>query len=770
MFKKTLAILILCLAVYWSFDALLPNKISTIDAPENSFSTHRALVQLKEITKEPHFLGNEAHNQVRNYIVSELEKLGLETQIQEEISFSKWGNVSKPKNILARIKGSDTSKALLLLTHYDSQPHSSFGASDAGSGVVTILEGIRAFLSENKTPKNDIIILITDAEELGLNGADVFVNKHPWAKDVGLVLNFEARGSGGPSYMLIETNQGNANLMKEFVKANPEYPVANSLAYSIYKMLPNDTDLTRFREDGNIDGFNFAFIDDHFDYHTALDTYERLDRNTLEHQGSYLMPLLHHFSNANLNNLKNTEDYIYFTVPIFKTVIYPFSWISPMLLIAVMAFIGLLIYGFKRKTLQGKEILKGFAPFLISLIASGLVGYFGWEILKKSYPQYQETLHGFTYNGHTYIIAFVCLALAICFYSYHLFKSSIKTANLLIAPLFFWIIICALVAFQLQGASFFIIPVYFGLLSLFLLIRQEKPNLILLALLAVPLLFIMSPFIKMFPVGLGLKILFVSAIIVVLLFGLLTPVFGFINHKKRWSYLFLILGTGSLISAHSNTKYTKDTPKPNSLLYVLDADENTAVWATYDEILDDWNKEFLSDDPDQAGALAKHTIGSKYKSNFTYTKKAPLKDIAEPKVEISHDTIINGKRKVAICITSQREANRFEVFSYGKMQFHSIKVNGVEKNDSVGDFSTNKLSTRLFSYYATDKESLDIILSFPASQKLDLQFYEASYDLLKNEAFNVPDRAENMIPKPFVLNDAIVIKKSIVLDSYKSNN
>jgi len=49
------------------------------------------------------------------------------------------------------------------------------------------------------------------------------------------------RGSGGPSYMLIETNRGNANLIKEFTKANPEYPVANSLAYSIYKMLPNDT-------------------------------------------------------------------------------------------------------------------------------------------------------------------------------------------------------------------------------------------------------------------------------------------------------------------------------------------------------------------------------------------------------------------------------------------------------------------------------------------------------------------------------------------------
>ena len=139
--------------------------------------------------------------------------------------------MAKPKNILARIKGREQGKALMLLSHYDSSAHSSLGASDAGSGVVTILEGLRAYLSEGKTPKNDLVICITDAEELGLNGADLFVNQHPWAKDVGLVLNFEARGSGGPSHMLLETNGGNANLMKEFVEANPKFPVANSLAY-----------------------------------------------------------------------------------------------------------------------------------------------------------------------------------------------------------------------------------------------------------------------------------------------------------------------------------------------------------------------------------------------------------------------------------------------------------------------------------------------------------------------------------------------------------
>jgi Zn-dependent M28 family amino/carboxypeptidase len=252
---------------------------------------------------------------VREYIVSTLEAMGLSVEIQEGYTISKWGNLVKAKNIVSRIKGTENSKALLLLTHYDSAPHSSFGASDAGSGVVTILEGLRAFLERGKTPKNDIIILISDAEELGLNGADLFVNQHKWAKDVGLVLNFEARGSGGPSYMLIETNGGNSKLIEAFKEANPKFPVANSLAYSIYKMLPNDTDLTRFRVDADIDGFNFAFIDDHFDYHTATDTFDNLDVESLEHQASYLMPLLDYFSQSNLSNLKSNEDHVYFNVP-----------------------------------------------------------------------------------------------------------------------------------------------------------------------------------------------------------------------------------------------------------------------------------------------------------------------------------------------------------------------------------------------------------------------------------------------------------------------
>ena len=767
MFKKLIAILILCLAVYLSFDALLPNKISNLDTPLTQFSSDRALVHLAEISKAPHYTGNKENARVRNYIISELQKLGLTTETQEGFTNSQWNNFTKPVNILARIKGESNSKALMLLTHYDSNPHSSIGASDAGSGVVTILEGLRAYLAEGNTPKNDIIVCITDAEELGLNGAELFVNQHPWVKDVGLVLNFEARGSGGPSYMLIETNGGNASLMKEFVAANPEYPVANSLAYSIYKMLPNDTDLTVFRRDGDIEGFNFAFIDDHFDYHTANDNYQRLDRNTLEHQGTYLMPLLKHFSQANLTNLKSTEDYIYFNIPFFKTVTYPFSWIIPMLVIALLAFIALLIYGFKQRQLKGKDIGKGFIAFLLSLLISGVVGFFGWKLILFIYPEYNEILHGFTYNGHTYIWFFVLLTLAISFYVYGKVYKSNNVSSLLIAPLFFWLLICALTAFGLKGASYFIIPVYFGLIALFVLIRQQKPSLIVLAFLCIPVLLIMSPLIKMFPVGLGLKILFVSAILLVLIFGLCLPIFGFLKHKKRWSYGFFTLAIISFFVAHFNSQFTEESPKPNSLVYALDADKNTAVWATYDKILDTYTTNFLGETPDETKAFGTNTFGSKYGTGFSYSKSAPVKNIPQPKVEISNDTIIGNLRSYNICIVPQRHVQRIELFTDTTNVFHNFKINGVKiEKKTEEDFAVfdKRKSNRLFCYYVTNDEPLELEISVPKNQQTSIELYEASNDLLENELFSIPKRSKDMIPKPFVLNDAIIVKKTISLE------
>ncbi|WP_340075871.1 M28 family peptidase [Leptobacterium sp. I13] len=758
-YNTLISLFLLGTLIYWSFYALMPQNYTKENVALSEFSTECALTHVKAISQKPHYVGSPAHKEVRDYIVSELEKLGLEVELQEGYTAGDWGNLSKPVNIITRIKGTENSKALLLLSHYDSNPHSSLGASDAGSGVATILEGVRAFLASKNKPKNDIIILITDAEELGLNGAELFVNEHPWAKEVGLVLNFESRGSGGPSYMLIETNGGNAQLVKEFAEANPKYPVANSLAYSIYKMLPNDTDLTVFREDGDIDGFNFAFIDDHFDYHTYRDNYERLDRNTLEHQGNYLMPLLSYFSDSDISDVKAKKEYIYFNVPVFKLVYYPFSWIMPMLIITIVLFFVIIGMGVKRKTLQVKAFLKGFTPFVISLVICGVIGYYSWGLLKKMYPQYNDILHGFTYNGHFYIAAFVALSISICLWGYSKFKN-ISTANLVVAPLFFWLLICALVAVYLKGASFFIIPGIATLIALYILVNQEKPNILLIVLLMIPTVWILSPFVQMFPVGLGLKMLMAATIFTVLIFGLLLPVFGFYKQKKTLAWVGFVVFIFFFAGAHLKSGFNEDAPKPNSLVYVLDTDNNTAHWATYDFYLDNWVSQYIGNN--KQDVKNDTAFSSKYNTSFSYIADAPLKPIQSPKTEITKDTIIENNRYVEICITPNRDVNRLEIFAEETLQIESCSVNGVQLQKTY--LETPRRNGRLITHFISGNAYTELRMKIPVEGMGKLTLYESSNDLLTNELFSVPERPESQIPMPFVLNDAITVKKTLIIN------
>ncbi|CAM3392503.1 M28 family peptidase [Zobellia roscoffensis] len=755
-FSSTLSFLLLLAAIYWGFHTSMPVYEKDSSAPKISFSTDRALRHVKEISKEPHGIGFPGHKKVQNYIVSELEKMGLQTSIQTGYAIGDWGNMSKPENIVTKIKGSGTGKALLLLSHYDSHPHSSLGASDAGSGVATILESVRAFLSEEKQPKNDIIILFTDGEELGLNGADLFANQHEWAKDVGLVLNFEARGSGGPSYTFVETNTGNQHLISEFIKANPKYPMANSLYYSIYKMLPNDTDLTIFREDRDIQGFNFAFIDDHFDYHTAQDSYERLDKKTLAHQGSYLMPLLKHFSATELNQLQSPNDYVYFNMPVFGVVSYPFDWIWSMLGLASLLFLCVLLYAFKEKLLTAKGVFIGFVPLLLSLIINGLIGYFSWSTLKWAYPAYNDILHGFTYNGYAYIFAFVCLSIAVCFGIYHKFKS-LSTTDLVVAPLFLWLILCTAIAKYLPGASFFTIPVFALLASWYVTLHQKAPSVLLMVFLGLPAIWLYAPFVKGFPVGLGLKMMVGGTLLVTLTFFLLLPIFGMYKHKKKWAYLGVLAFLITMVYAHVHSGFDSDNGKPSSLVYLLDTDTNTAQWASYDQAIIEWNQAFLGNEKGISEPLNKNIIGSKYNSLFTRSADAPLKPLKGPKIETTRDTLIGNNRVIELCITPQRTVNRLDIFTEST-SFKNIKVNDLELSPS---YLKERKTSKLLTHYITDNAYTELEISIPKDSVLELTFSEASNDLLTHPLFEVPKRPETSIPMPFVLNDAIITTKTI---------
>lgn len=757
------SLLILILGAYWGFYDQKPITVKTATNP-TQFSVENALAHLKNISQEVHHVGTPGHKNVQNYLVNELKKMGLNTSVQTQTVINKkWVAGTTVENIVARIEGKENGKALLLLSHYDSNPNIAIGASDAGSGVVTILESVRAFLAKGEQPKNDIIILISDAEELGLLGAKAFVEYHPWAKEVGLVLNFEARGSGGPSYMLMETNGKNSKLISEFIKANPGYPASNSLLYSIYKKLPNDTDLTVFRENGDINGFNFAFIGDHFDYHTMQDTYERLDRTTLAHQADYLTKTLNYFAHSNIEDLNSDVDHVYVNFPVIKMLTYPFSWVNTMLIIAVVFLIVLVYFGIVFNELHPREILKGFIPSLLSIIICGAVSFFLWKGLLVIHPDYNDMLHGFTYNGYWYIIAFICLNLWLLFFVYKFFSKKDNISSLLVAPIAIWLLVNFLIPGDFKGAGFLIIPVFIAELVLLISIftnSQNTSRTVIFALLSIPSVYILAPMLKMFPVGLGLKVLFISGVLLALLFGLLLPVVNASKSRRAFARLSGVLALLFFAIATFGAGFNADKKKPNSLVYVQNVADSTAYWGTYNQVLDSYISQKLGDTPTQ-GSIASADTKSKYNTRFRYHKKAAYVPVPTASVHIEHDTLIDGKRVLDMVVTPQRKIRKLELATKDSIGFHKLVANTIPVND--GKEYHAKGGSFLIYHFGNQDSELRLQMTLDSLAKPEIIINEVSDDLLTNPLFSIQPRTVDMMPMPFVTNDAIISTQKIGL-------
>ena len=761
-FFTFISILIISLTVYVSFNDLIPSSEKPLD--KYDFSIENALDHLRIISKKPHYTGSEYHSVVRDYILNELKNMGLETEIQNQVVTRFCCVGTNTSNIIGTIKGSSNGKSLVLLTHYDSRHHASFGASDAGSGVVTILEGVRSFLSKNTIPINDIHLVFTDAEEIGLLGAQAFVKNHSLVDNIGLVLNFEARGSGGPSYMLMETNGKNGVLISEFINAEPGFPAANSLMYSIYKMLPNDTDLTVFREQANINGFNFAFIGDHFDYHTSLDSFERLDRNTLIHQADYIMSMLNHFSKINLSNLDSENDYVYLNFPILKMLYYPYSWIYPLLIFSIIFFLFIIYLGLAINKLSVQGILNGILALTISLFTCLSITIILWKTISYFNPDYADILHGFTYNGYYYITAFIFLNIFCLFSIYYRFFKNSSGLDLTIMPIGFWLIINVLISIYLKGAAYFIIPVNLVLFSILLIYFSNfkgNKKMLLWTFFSVPLIYIFAPQLKMFPVGLGLDNLFITSFFLVLIFVLLLPVFSNFAFKNQIKNLTLLIAIVFFALAFLNNDYDVNSKKPNSILYYSDLDSKQSYWLSRNENLDEFTSQFFKKN-ESIQEASFFSSSSKYGTPHKQSALADFIKFSSSDIQILKDTIVENKRNLQLKISPERKINKIDLTTDDPFILNSMSVQGVEFEIEKSEFKINP--GQFLTYYLSyEDKDVTIELDFEENLSPSLNLIETSFDLFESEKFNFKPREDYMMPMPFVNTDAIVLSKKIKL-------
>ncbi|HEY3594970.1 MAG TPA: M20/M25/M40 family metallo-hydrolase, partial [Polyangiaceae bacterium] len=322
---------------------------------------------VEHIAAAPHPIGSHEHLRARDYVLAELTALGASPALQRTLAITaKYQVAGNIENIVVRIHGaSGTGEAVLLAAHYDSVPAGP-GAGDDASGVATLLETLRA-LGAGPRLRNDVIFLFTDGEEDGLLGASAFVTEHPWAKDVRVALNFEARGTAGVS-QLFETSAGNGSLVRAFAQSSP-HPRGSSLSYEVYRRMPNDTDLTVLKTTGAA-AMNFAFVGQWESYHTPLDNAAHLDRGTLQQHGENALSLARAFGNADLNALSAGDD-VFFNV-LGGTVIH-YSQRASLAVVAVAALLWALAAAFalRSRAMRPLGLAIGFATQLSSLVLDG---------------------------------------------------------------------------------------------------------------------------------------------------------------------------------------------------------------------------------------------------------------------------------------------------------------------------------------------------------------------------------------------------------------
>lgn len=268
------------------------------DAEARAFSAGRAFADVERLARAPRPLGTPEHDAARVYLLGRMQALGLDPVVMEgPLSpgsirrMERWDLSPEAagysvRNLVGHLPGRDpTAAPVVLMAHYDSVPGSP-GAADDATGVAAILESVRAIQARGPTER-PLIVLITDAEELGLDGARVFFGDYPDRARIGFVVNLEARGGGGRA-MMFETGPGNAGAVGLLADAAPDIDggvTSNSLAVAIYRMMQNDTDFSIPRDRG-IAGLNFAFIGRAEQYHRPSSTPEALDKGSLQHIGS----------------------------------------------------------------------------------------------------------------------------------------------------------------------------------------------------------------------------------------------------------------------------------------------------------------------------------------------------------------------------------------------------------------------------------------------------------------------------------------------------
>jgi len=735
-------------------------------APAGQFSAERAMVYVRAIASAPHPLGSDANNTVRNYLLAQLSSLGLNPQVFDGTGTTQFRNsavIAHTRDILGRLSGSANTGAIMLLCHYDSVPTAP-AAADDGAAVAAILEAVRAARA-GPGLKNDLIILFTDGEESGLLGADAFAASHPWMKDVALVLNFEARGNRGPS-MLFETSPGNATLI-EAVAHNAPRPVGSSLFYSLYKLLPNNTDFTVFRQ-YKIPGLNFAFGENLEAYHSRLDSADNLSLGSLQHHGSYALSLVLHFGQMDLSSLKKqTGDDVFFDWLGGSMITYSERWVLPGEVLATLLLVLLIVFNLRRSKVRPARLMLAFGASLAIMLAVPVVlAVTQWllsQLLADHIIASDARANSYLLTGHI-LLGFCTAGLLLAGFRKRLSVLELSLSGLILVVLLTW-----LLALALPASSYLLFwPSLLAMLGPLLitfvgrLTQSAAQQFGALPAAAVTIL-LFAPLIYLLYVFLTLQLLITAAAIGILVgvfFIVALPFMDAAIPAGRSPLVLSLLLVGALVTFSIGgrlSRYTSQHPRRDTVLYSLNADSHSAEWISYDDFPDSWTTRVFGSEKPQSRPMPDYLAGAQWP---VLSMPASALDLLPPVAVVKADEKDGDVRKLRLSVRSQRNANVLRLGFSKDVEVVSIRSGGREISSAPNSLIVN------ISLLGMDANGTDLELTAKAVGKISFWLADQSYGL----PAGVPPRPEEDAASIYAPTDQIWVCRKYSLGMEEAKN
>lgn len=790
------------------------------------YSTAKVREHLQTIAKEPHPTGSKQIKIVRDYLVGELEVLGANVEVQQAHAQKQlFGNqfFAQVENVIGYFNGSDNlGKPLLLMGHYDSFSHSP-GANDNGHAVATILETMRVMQGKGGF-KNDVIVLFTDAEEQGTLGITAFMEQHQLAKDIGLIINFEARGSKGPLRMF-ETSGNNNGLVSAFADVSP-FPVADSFFYSLYQIMGNYTDMSVSLAHG-VPGINLAYSDGFYHYHTMADSLENVAEASLLHAGSYALALTEHFGNIELPVL-SSEDNIYFNASPDWFVNYS-QWVGMLvLLVCLVLFITLIRSYRKQGWVRIPRVIWSMLAVVFQLLlvlmlnnglnavlGGGLNAYFaGSEGFFQLLSEDRSVLLGLALvtlafhfvfvrllaNGVSFptLAIFIGAALAVAVFENALLPSVVMLVIAILA------IVLYLKVFgkskQLPYGVYDLFAGYLGIwLSLVVLTSLLAPlmahifawplliSLVCLNLTRLPALrenstarnslifagallaiywwgnyaFLMFSSIgHMVP---GVPMLFIT-----LVGGLLVPLIndGMDKLKGLPAVVYGLGGLAVLLITIGTHEFDQEHQKPNELFYLVDNIERTSQWTSLDVALDSWTQQVFDQPPESSNANRIYPIVDK----TMFVQDALDVQVTPIEVTRQWQRVENGNKVVGFTLLPGEQLEKLNIFIKFPERLLGATVNdtAIENYNlpsaQVASLTDTWLHWQFFGLPATGAR---FEFTLPEDESLEIQLTEVRYGLPAEIQSQLPERPENMMARSYSLASDSFSDTTVVISEFK---